>query len=59
MPTRFGHDARSIQLSSLVVIEQMIRDEAIEILLEIPQVSEADSKELFAEDYSEVGISEE
>ncbi len=39
-PTRFGHDIRKAQLSSLVITGQISRDEAIEILKEPPLTSE-------------------
>jgi N-acetyl sugar amidotransferase len=32
MPTRFGYDTRKVQLSSLIVTNQMTREEAIEML---------------------------
>ena len=32
LPTRFGYDTRRVQLSSLIVTEQMSRDEALSIL---------------------------
>jgi len=47
-PTKFGHDIRRAQLSSLVVTGQMSRDEALKIL-ENPPLSESESKELFLE----------
>lgn len=47
-PTRFGHDIRRAQLSSLVVTGQMGREEALEILGH-PPLSEAESKELFSQ----------
>lgn len=57
-PTRFGHDIRRAQLSSLVVTGQMTREEALEIL-ENPPLSEAESKELFTEVAKRLEISEE
>ena len=48
VPTRFGHDIRRAQLSSLVVTGQMSRDDALKIL-EKPPLSEKESKELFDE----------
>ena len=57
-PTRFGHDIRRAQLSSLVVTGQMTRDEALKIL-EQPPLTEDESKELFAEVASRLEISED
>ncbi len=57
-PTRFGHDMRRAQLSSLVVTGQMTREEAMKILEE-PPLSESESKELFKEVAKKLEISEE
>lgn len=57
-PTRFGHDIRRAQLSSLVVTGQMTREEALKIL-EKPPLSEEESKELFKEVAKRLEISEE
>ena len=57
-PTRFGHDIRRAQLSSLVVTGQMTRDEALKIL-EQPPLTEEESKELFFEVANRLEISEE
>ncbi len=57
-PTRFGHDIRRAQLSSLVVTGQMSRDEALAIL-EKPPLSEEESKKLFTEVAAKLGITEE
>jgi N-acetyl sugar amidotransferase len=57
-PTRFGHDIRRAQLSSLVVTGQISREEALKIL-EQPPLSEEESKELFSEVASRLEISEE
>lgn len=57
-PTRFGHDIRRAQLSSLVVTGQMSREEALEILSK-PPVSEEEAKEMFAEVAKKLEISEE
>lgn len=57
-PTRFGHDIRRAQLSSLVVTGQMARDEALEVLKQQP-LSEEESKELFSEVARKLEISEE
>lgn len=58
MPTRFGHDIRRAQLSSLVVTGQMTREEALKIL-EQPPISEEESKELFTEVARRLEITEE
>lgn len=58
VPTRFGHDIRRAQLSSLVVTGQMTRDEALKIL-EQPPLSEEESKELFSEVAKRLEITEE
>jgi len=57
-PTRFGHDMRRAQLSSLVVTGQMTRDEALQILEQSP-LTETESNELFEEVTNKLGISEE
>ncbi|MBR4341492.1 MAG: N-acetyl sugar amidotransferase [Lachnospiraceae bacterium] len=57
-PTRFGHDIRRAQLSSLVVTGQMERDEALKIL-ENPPLSEEESKKLFSQVAEKLQISEE
>ncbi|MBR3739647.1 MAG: N-acetyl sugar amidotransferase [Clostridia bacterium] len=48
VPTRFGHDIRRAQLSSLVVTGQITREEALKIL-ENPPLTEEESMELFSE----------
>jgi N-acetyl sugar amidotransferase len=58
VPTRFGHDIRRAQLSSLVVTGQMTREEALKIL-ETPPLTEEESKELFSEIARKLEISEE
>lgn len=58
VPTRFGHDIRRAQLSSLVVTGQMSRDEALKIL-EKPALTEEESRELFAEVAQRLEITEE
>lgn len=58
MPTRFGHDIRRAQLSSLVVTGQMSREEALEILKQ-PPLSEEESMGLFKEVANRLEISEE
>lgn len=57
-PTRFGHDIRRAQLSSLVVTGQMTRDEALEILDE-PPFSEEEAAELFSEVAKRLEITED
>lgn len=56
-PTRFGHDIRRAQLSSLVVTGQTTREEALAIL-EKPPVTEEEGRELFAEVAKKLEISE-
>ena len=58
VPTKFGHDIRRAQLSSLVVTGQMTRDEALKIL-EQPPLTEKESKELFKEVAKRLEISED
>lgn len=58
IPTRFGHDIRRAQLSSLVVTGQMTREEALEILSQPPLTVE-ESKALFTEVARRLEISEE
>lgn len=58
VPTRFGHDIRRAQLSSLVVTGQMSREEALKIL-EQPPLTEEDSEELFREVARRLEISED
>lgn len=56
-PTRFGHDIRRAQLSSLVITGQMTREDALKILEE-PPLSEEESKKLFKEIAKKLEISE-
>lgn len=58
VPTRFGHDIRRAQLSSLVVTGQMTREEALTIL-EQPPLTEEESRELFVEVAKRLEITEE
>lgn len=58
VPSRFGHDIRRAQLSSLVVTGQMTRDEALEILNQ-PPLTEDESHELLQEVAKKLQISEE
>lgn len=57
-PTRFGHDIRRAQLSSLVVTGQMTREEALKIL-ENPPVSEKECQDMFSEVARKLEISED
>lgn len=57
VPTRFGHDIRRAQLSSLVVTGQITRDEALNIL-ENPPLTEDESKAVFSEVAKRLEISE-
>lgn len=57
-PTRFGHDIRRAQLSSLVITGQMTREEALKILGQ-PPLTEEESKELFAEVAKRLEITED
>lgn len=57
-PTRFGHDIRRAQLSSLVVTGQMSRDEALRVL-EQPPVTEDEANEMFREIASRLEITED
>ena len=57
-PTRFGHDIRRAQLSSLVLTGQMSREEALKNL-EQPPLSEEESKKLFSVVASMLEISED
>lgn len=57
-PTRFGHDIRRAQLSSLVITGQITREEALDILSK-PSLNEEESKTLFIEVAKKLCISEE
>jgi len=58
LPTRFGYDIRKAQLSSLVITDQITREEALEILKN-PPLSEEENKELFTQVADKLEISEE
>nr|WP_165045799.1 N-acetyl sugar amidotransferase [Adlercreutzia sp. ZJ138] len=58
VPTRFGHDIRRAQLSSLVMTGQMNRDEALRIL-EKPPLTDEEARELFSEVAKRLEISED
>lgn len=57
-PTRFGHDLRRAWLSSLIMTNQMSREEALKIL-EQPPLSEKESKKLFTQVAHKLEITEE
>lgn len=57
-PTRFGHDMRRPQLSSLVVTNQMTRDEALHILNNQP-LTKNESEELFKQVAGRLDITDE
>ena len=57
-PTRFKHDLRRAWLSSLVMTNQLTREEALKIL-EQPPLSEEESRVLFSEVAKKLEISEE
>lgn len=58
IPTRFGHDIRRAQLSSLVITGQMSRDRALNILNNKP-LTDKESGELLKEVAKRLQISEE
>ena len=58
MPTRFGHDIRRAQLSSLVVTNQMSREKALSIL-ETPPITEEERAILFDQVIDILKISKE
>ncbi|MCB0751566.1 MAG: LPS biosynthesis protein, partial [Ignavibacteriae bacterium] len=45
LPKRFGYDVRKVQYSSLILTNQMTREEALEKLKELPYDEEAATKE--------------
>ena len=55
-PTRFGHDIRRAQLSSLVITGQLSREDALKTL-ENPPLSEEESMEVFKEVAKKLEIS--
>lgn len=57
-PTRFGYDIRKAQLSSLVITEQISREEALKIISQ-PPLSEEESNRLFKEVAKKLKISED
>lgn len=58
LPTRFGHDIRRAWLSSLVVTDQMRREDALKEL-EHPPLSEEEGRKLFTAVADKLEISEE
>lgn len=56
LPRKFGYDTRKVQLSSLILTEQMTRDEALEIL-KTPAISDEDAKHDFEYVATKLGIS--
>lgn len=56
LPKKFGYDTRKVQLSSLILTEQMDRKEALEILKN-PAISEEDAKHDFEYVATKLGIS--
>ncbi len=58
LPNRFGYDIRIAWLSSLIITEQMTRDEALEILKE-PSLTEEEAIELFKQVAEKLQITEE
>lgn len=57
MPKRFGFDTRRVQFSSLIVTNQMTRDEAIDKLLE-PALTDDEIRKDFSYVASKLGIQE-
>ncbi|WP_412971515.1 N-acetyl sugar amidotransferase [Glaciecola sp. MF2-115] len=55
LPKKFGYDTRKVQLSSLILTNQMTRDEAIEIL-KTPAISEESAKHDFEYVATKLGI---
>jgi N-acetyl sugar amidotransferase len=58
LPNRFGYDVRKSQFSSLILTEQMTREEALERLKKL-SLSETEAKELFSQVANMLAISEE
>lgn len=57
-PTRFGHDIRRAWLSTLVITEQMTREEALKIL-EQPPLTEEEGRNLFKQVAKKLEIAEQ
>lgn len=58
LPNKFGFDTRKVQLSSLILTEQMTRDEALEIL-KTPAISDIEAQKDFEFIANKLDISEE
>jgi N-acetyl sugar amidotransferase len=58
LPKKFGYDTRKVQFSSLILTEQMTRDEALEKLKK-PAIPEADARKDFEYVAKKLGISAE
>ena len=58
LPTRFGYDIRKAQLSSLVLTNQLSREDALKIISR-PPLTEDESKELFSLVAKKLEVSEE
>lgn len=58
LPTRFGYDIRKAQLSSLVVTNQMSRQEALDILSR-PSLTDEEARDLFKQVADKLEITEE
>lgn len=56
LPKKFGYDTRKVQLSSLILTEQMTRDEALEIL-KTPAINDEEAKQEFEYVATKLGIS--
>ena len=56
LPKKFGYDTRKVQLSSLILTEQMDRDEALTVLKE-PAITDEDAKHDFEYVATKLGIS--
>lgn len=56
LPQKFGYDTRKVQFSSLILTEQMTRDEAIQKLTQ-PAMSEDDARQEFEYVATKLGIS--
>ena len=55
LPKKFGYDTRKVQLSSLILTEQMTRDEALAIL-KTPAISDEEAKQEFEYVATKLGI---
>ncbi|MEZ8292913.1 N-acetyl sugar amidotransferase [Vibrio splendidus] len=57
LPKKFGYDTRKVQLSSLILTNQLTREEALEILSK-PALTEAQARQEFEYVANKLGISE-